>query len=355
MSQESANTRKSNPLDINLALLRPVNGEVPITKIIAGDASMQGILKTLGGGGTNIPKGGSGYMVVKELKAGLILDEMSVSYLTNFYDFHEEYDKHIISYDLPKIKNLCFGMIGATNEVMAQQMMGVESKEGGLIGRTFIIHEFKRRLIDSGFEYHEYPVEDDWKPMKEYLRKLQQIRNQPMFFTEDARKLYNAWYHEFKPEDCHTKTGYEGRMGDAVQKMSIILSASSPDFFDPPEGRFKLISENVLNSAIEECTSLIPTYGRLTMGLGSDPDAKPIHQILRLFDKAPKYQMTRISLISTLHGNVSARKVDELMYDMVQAGNAIQCSIGNLPGWKLTEEYLRKIKKIPPKSNGAAG
>jgi hypothetical protein len=359
LSQESANTRKSNPLDINLALLRSV-GETPITKIIAGDATMQGILKTLANTGTNVPKGGSGYMVCQELKASLILDEMSVSYLTNIYNYHEEYDKHIISYEIPKIKGLCFSMLGATNEVMAQRILDVEAKEGGLVGRSFIIYETKRRLMDSGFEDHgDYPEDADWTPMKQYLRRLQTIKNCPMYWTEGARKLYNEWYHEFKPEDCHSKTGYEGRMGDAVQKMSIILSANEPAFFEPSAGPKKLINENILNEAIEECTSLIPTYTQLTMGIGVDPDAKPIHLILREFNKARDFSLSRIALIGSLYGNVSPRKTDELMYEMCQAGNAKVITVNGLPGWKLTEEFVSKlkIKRTPPnaRSNGASG
>jgi hypothetical protein len=242
--------RKSAPFDINERLLRGDKG-VNNTKVMAGSATMQGVLKTLANTENGQPRGGSGLMLAKEAAGFFIQDPQTIGILTDLYDFHSLYDKHLASYEVPPIRNVCLSMFAGTNELMVQRLLDQTAKEGGFLGRCIVIQETKRRHKDSGFEEDKiYIKEDEWQPIVTFLKKLATISG-PISFSKEARRKYNEWYHSFDMESFYTRTGYEGRLGSHILKLSIILSAAKPGFEE------KVIQINELEEAISTCMNLL--------------------------------------------------------------------------------------------------
>lgn len=331
---ESSNVRKATPLDTVEKLLRGTKG-VNNTKVVGGRASMQGVMKTLATSENGSPPGGSGIMIARELAAFYAKDNMTIPYLTDLYDFKEFYDGHLASYDIPPIKNLCLSLFAGTNDVMAQTLIDTSAKEGGLMGRSFIISEERRRLIDSGFEDHEYPTDDSWIPLQIFLKQLSTVKG-PVHFSEPARKWYNDWYHTLDFEKLRTRTGYEGRMQTHVQKVAVILAAARSNFD-------RIVELEDVQYAIKLVTERLIIYKKMMYGSGQAPNASFQVLVSNELYKSKNNWMSRMQLLFNLHGNVTGTQLDEIMKDFIDSGLIIESSNKGTMGYKMTQLFLDQI------------
>lgn len=337
---ETSAVRKSTPFGINENLLRGTKG-VKNTKVIGGEATMQGVLKTLAMHETGDPPGGSGILIARELAGFFISDPMTIPMLTNLYEYAEVYDKHVASYQLPPIKGVCLSLFAGTNEPMMQALIDKKAKTGGFLGRCIVIAETQRRHKDSGFEEHgKYPKPEAWDPMYTFLRKLSQIKG-PLQFSEEAKDEYNRWYHRFNNEDYNTQTGYEWRIHTHIQKLAVVLSAAKSTFF---EENTKIIGIDALHEAIELCMNLLTIYKKMTFSSGISPTAQYLQEVIKELMKAKNYHATRMQLLMALHGNVTGIQLDEIMKDLEDAGFAKAVSKSGVPGWQLTEKWFNQFK-----------
>lgn len=339
---DTSTVRKNNPFAINENLLRGLKG-AKNTKVIAGEATMQGVLKTLATHETGDPEGGSGIMIARELAGFFISDPMTIPMLTNLYEYSDHYDKHVASYNLPPIKGVCLSMFAGTNEPMMASLIDKKARTGGFLGRCIVIAEDKRRHKDSGFERHgNYPDADAWDPMYTYLRRISKIKG-PLIFSEEARDLYNDWYHAFEMEEYKTQTGYEGRIHTHIQKLAIILSASHAEFFEQDT---KIISVESLKESIELCMNLLTLYKKMTYSAGIAPNAQYLQEVVKELMKAKEYHLTRMQLLMNLHSNVTGVQLDEIMNDLEGSGLAVAQSKNGAPGWKLTQKFLDQFRVV---------
>ena len=332
---DSAVVRKSPPMNITTSLLREINN----TKVMAGAASMQGVLRELGNTEQGKPKGGSGIMIAKELDAFFVKDPSTVGLLTNLYDFHPIYDKQLSTQDIAPIRNVCLSLFGGSNEIMMRGLFDQTATEGGLLGRCMLISENQKRLSNSGFEDNAIIItEEDWNPVKRMLRDLSQVKG-PLIFEDPARRLYNDWYHSLHNKDLNTKTGYEGRIHTHVLKLATILAAAKPGFRKQDNTPNSIAAEDVEN-AINKIGALLPNYKKITLGTGKSPNSYAQSQIAVKLLNAKEQTMSYRDLLNDLFGDVDKETLDKVMESLMAAELVVMKSIKGVPGYKATEKLL---------------
>lgn len=332
---DSAVVRKSAPMDINVPLLRAVNN----TKVMAGAASMQGVLRELGNTQQGKPIGGSGVMIAKELKGFLVKDDSTISILTDLYDYQPLYEKYLSTQDMAPVKNVCLSLIAGSNEVMLQSVFDSTATEGGLLGRFFMIQEEKKRKSNSGFEDNAEIISDDhWKPLEAMLREVALVKG-PVHFEEDARKLYNDWYHSLEHLNLYTKTGFEGRIHTHVLKIAITLAASKPGFRTEHNLPRKVTMEEI-DTAINMVWKLFPNYRKFMLGTGRSPISVAQGQIATALLNAPDHAMTYRDLLNKFFSDIDKETLDKVMENFEAAELVIQRSNKGTPGYKATEKLL---------------
>lgn len=146
--------RKGLPLKVTKSLISKVNN----TKIIDGRTSIQAVVAELAKNYTQHTPGGKGYVVqgasgllyTEELAAFMVDDKATIPILTDLYDYREEWTNHLKSSDTERLKNVCLSMIAASNETFLKEVYTKSALYGGLLGRTVIIYEQKRRHKNAG-------------------------------------------------------------------------------------------------------------------------------------------------------------------------------------------------------------
>ena len=186
--------------------------------------------------------------------------------------------------------------------------------------------------------------EEEWQPIVTFLKQLATIKG-PVTFTLDARRRYNQWYHSFDIEEFHTKTGYEGRLGTHILKLSMILSAAKMKFDQ------RTIGQEELEEAIELCTSLLIVYKRMTYGTGIAETANYTILVTNLLLDAKNHHLSRMQILYKLHGNITGQKLDEVAKDLVDAGFVIEKSINGSAGYQLTEKFMGEFREKQSRNN----
>ena len=229
-------------------------------------------------------------------------------------------------------------MFAGTNEIMFERMLDRTAKEGGLLGRCIVIKEAKRRRKDSGFELDvKYPEEEEFFELVKYLKKLSTIKGQ-LKLSPIARDRYHSWYHSLEIEEFKTKTGYEGRVGTHVLKLSTALSAATPDF------ESREIQLPAMDIAINTCMNLLSQYKKMTYGTGIAPEQEFGIKITSQLLHAKDYYLTQAKLLCDLHGDITLEILNKQMADL-EAKGFIQVRTHNgLPGYQLTERFIEKFK-----------
>lgn len=341
---DTSAVRKSNPMNITRKLLRKLNN----TKVFAGAASMQGILKDLSNTTTSGPKGGSCLLLAKELEAYFIKDPSTIGLLTDLYDYHELYEKVLATQEKIAIKEVCLSLLAGSNEIMMRNLITQQAVEGGLVGRMLIIDEAEKRKSNSGFEDDQLIITDEhWEPCSRFLQRLKTFSNIKLIFTEEARKYYNEWYHSLPDlyKRVNTKTGYEHRLHTHVLKIATILAASTEDFVG-------IVQLKHLDQAIYECGSLIPTYQKLTVGSGSHQDAPPMGQVVLAIVNAPNHEIAHKDLLFKLFGICDAELLTKIITTLEGAELIQQKSIKMIPGYRATDKLIQKVMfKAEEKAN----
>lgn len=333
---DTSAVRKSNPLNITRKRLV----ELGNTKVIAGAASMQGMLKELASTETGKPRGGSGLMLAKEMEAYFVKDPSTIGILTDLYDYHEIYEKILSTQEPIKIKNVCLSLFAGSNEVMMRNLITQQAIEGGLVGRTIIIEEKEKRKCNSGFEDDQILItDDDWKKCDKFLQRLKTFSNVELKFTEDARKYYNDWYRSLPDlvKRLNTKTGFEHRLHTHVLKISTILAASIETFKGVIEQKF-------LEMAIYECGQLIPIYQKLTVGSGPHQDSLPMGHVVLEIVNSPNHEIAHRDLLFRLFGICDAELLTKIVTTLEQAELIEQKSIRMIPGYRATDKLIQKVQ-----------
>ena len=340
----SAVTRKDNPFHLCSLLLRRLGN----TKIFDSKLSMPALIKLLADSESNGPKGGSCALIAGELGAFFVRDETLIADLTDLYNWKAVYEKFVVSYEIAPIKDLCLTFFAGTNEVMMKSLIDTTAREGGLLGRSFVLIEKTRRFADSGYTPGvKYSTDEDWFSLIPCLKRLDALRGE-VTWEPDALVEYDRWYKNFPLEKMPAITGYEGRIQSHVQKLCMI-DAASEYAISPLTTKFTYkIRLDTLNRAIKECEELIATYTRITKGSGESPDALPLQLFLDSVMTARDHKITKSEILTKHLGNMTLSQLDEIVSRMLQANLIVHESINNEIGYSATEKLRREMN---PNSN----
>ena len=183
---DSGETRKSTPLKISNFLLKQVSN----TKLIAGRASIQGIIKELGEvrrtPNGNLIKFAGGIFYSEEFAGALVKDPATSGIMTDIYDYKETHDVILKGEGTIHLEQVSFSILSATNSAFIQDMFSKTDLYGGFVGRTFFLFEERARHKNLGLR--DATEKRDWDPLVLHLRKLAKLQG-PVLLEAEALSL----------------------------------------------------------------------------------------------------------------------------------------------------------------------
>lgn len=341
----SSATRKDAPVREAEKLVR----EIANTKVISGRASIQAVMKTLAENYTNEKghrlKGASGILLSKELSDLIVEDPVAMKVITDWYDCHDRWDNNLISSGVSKLENLCVTVLSASNDILFQDVFKNSEIYGGLLARSFIVSENRRkkknsRMFDTLVDKNLYPV------LIEHLRILAACKG-PIGFTDEARKYYDEWYMSIEDEKFD-RAGVIARMHTGVLKVSMLLAAARKDFS-------MTVREADVEHSINLCLGLIKNYKQITVVSGKSELANPMNLILAELIKDKDHCIQRRVLIQRLLGSLDSNIMDRCTETLIDAEFVVVTSKGGVPAYKLTPKFLETYEKeAAPQVKGAS-
>jgi len=330
----SAVHRKGNPVNMVEGMLK----EISATKVIAGRTSIQAILDELGHTETDkttgkIMKGGSAIMVAPELSAGLVEDPQAIKILTDIYDLKTDFKHHLRSTGRMRIERIVFSMLAASNETLLKDVYTSAAVFGGLLGRTFIVtpNEFRRAnslMDDVDEEAHKVSR----KNLLTKLKKITELAG-PVLVTQDAKESYTNWYIPFRESyrNRGDKSGVAGRIHTSVLKLAIILAVNDCQLE---------IERRHIETAIEDCMSLIPNYNTFVMASGKSTIADAGTAVLQQLAVAGGYRLSRKVILQNNWTAFDAATLDEIVSTFEQGGIIEVVPMGTEAWYALTKKGL---------------
>jgi hypothetical protein len=312
--------RKGVPLKVTQGLLQQVRN----TKIISGRTSIQAVLKTLSENLTNptpnakgdfMIGGASGILYSEELAAFLVDDKATIPILTDIYDYHEEWTNNLKASDTERLKNVVVSMLAASNLDLLKEVYTSAANYGGLLARTVLIMEEKRRQKNSRVFYEPNPNADRLKnDLILHLRKVAAAKGR-MKYNQEAAEAYDEWYQSID-DSTFGRSGVEARIHTTIEKVAMCLAMSESEFD-------LIIHKKHVEEAIDLCMPLIPNYQYLTMAatsnMGNKNGSTVHHEILIAILKAPSRQLTSAQILRKFLGNIDIRGLTDFGNSMVAA------------------------------------
>lgn len=323
---DSGIARKAAPCKFAGKLVQHVGN----TKFIAGRATMQAVVRELGRAYTNergdIIQGAAGLLYSEELSSFVVDDPASIPLFIDLYDYHEKWASNLISINTA-LKNVCLGLLAASNSDLFNSVYTEKAIKGGLLGRTLIIKQDRPRHRRSLFDMK--PIDSGVDQLKKHLVRISRLKGSLTLLPE-ALLEYNSWYKAIPDEVFVDRIGFGSRLGTHVAKLSISLAASREDFD-------KSINKLDIEQAISICQDLRGTYKSLSFGIGSSSTSYLTSLVLKAIVSSEKFHITREKLIQRTFGDIeSAEVLDRVLLLMVQGGIVEERSLSNFVGYKLT-------------------
>ena len=241
--------RKGDPISLCKELLQECGG----VRIISGCNSIQGLIHDLSMQKT-FPDGSvlnkaQGIMISSEFVTFLTADPNALDFLIELYNVHEHeesWEKTLKGSPVEKLRSPCLSMLIASNQVMFNDVVKQKQREGGFIGRTFLIYEKHTKTINDLIDPPE--IELDTKALVSWLKKISKVEGE-FRWTSGAIDVYRPWYRKLalslRSEDVEDATGTLNRLGDQVLRVAMLISLSRKEDLD-------LVGED-LSLAIDKC------------------------------------------------------------------------------------------------------
>jgi hypothetical protein len=176
--------------------------------------------------------------------------------------------------------NICINLLACTTlDWMSNNMPG-DTIEGGFTGRVIFVVGEDPRLRNA------WPVmtEEQKKMRVELIGDI--IRISKLYgefsITDEAKKIYTKWYDTTKePADLRLRP-YEGRKGDHVLKIAMILSAS--EYHPGKECEYLIRGRHIRTTLdiLKKAEKLMPLAFR---GAAFSKNSKDIDRVLRQMEK----------------------------------------------------------------------
>jgi len=328
--------RKDPPLKLSNKLL----DSVIHTKVISGSASKEAILDYLSQdiavGKTGITvRGGQGIVIAPEL-AGFFLDDPKlIEYLTDWWDYKEKYERNLRS-GRYQISNLCFSLLGGSNEELLQTIYTRRATYGGLLRRTLMVKADESRPPNSlmYIDLAKYQLVTLIDPLKEIAKLKGAVQR-----TDGAARVYDSWYKDLHRlyKKFGDKSGVLQGMHTNVLKLSIIIAAN----------RLSMeINEDDFNLAIDEVTRLRPNYNVYSMVTGMSNEAKIGGMILQaLYENRANGATKRTELMNRYWNEMSIQQLDEMLDRLQQAEMISFTPDFGTPAYTLTQKAIDMFEK----------
>lgn len=331
----SSATRKDAPVRIAEKLIR----DVGTTKIVSGRTSIQAVMKILSENYTNAQghrlKGASGILCSKELSDLIVDDPVAMKVITDWYDCHDIWDNNLVSSGVSKLENLCVTILAASNDILFQDVFKNSEIYGGLLARSFIVSETRRKKKNSRM-YDRLDQVDLYPLLIKHLESLTKLKG-ALIFTDSARLYYDQWYQSIDDERFD-RAGVIARMHTGVLKVAILLAAARPDFE-------MTVQEKDVEGSIDLCLGLIKNYKQITVVNGRSELATPMNMILGELIKDKDHCIQRKVLIQRLLGSIDSQIMDRCTETLIDADFIAITAKGGNPAYRLTDKFLVDYEK----------
>lgn len=312
------------------------------TKVIEGRTSMPAVARELGTFRTGEEKGSSCIIYSEELSSLFAGGADCVDLLTDLWDFHKKWPVNLISWQTTLV-DTCITLYAATNETLLKTVFDPRALYGGLLSRTIVVIEKRKRRKDSMGRKAMYAEHElDYKCLEAHLKNLSKKKG-TIRLDDEAYDEFNNWYmNQWSEDNPKTKTGIEGRMKTHVMKVSMLLSLCEWDLE-------MVIRKKHVDLAIELCTKLYKNYQLISMEGGTSPTAHPAALMLRMLRNSPNNELPRTTILRRNIGEMNVTVLDEVVNSMKEAELLIETNCSNVVAYRLTEKALELLEESESK------
>lgn len=331
--------RKSVPISLAEKLVYKIN----CTRVLNGRASIQAVIKELGKAYTcedkSIITDAIGFLISPELDTMLVKDDQVPTILMDLYDTHtkERWKNVLVGKDNKgdTLKNVYLTLLGASNETNLVGAMPKTATEGGLIARTSIILEEKKRRINSLITSPK--IIPNLITLSKRLFEISNLEGEFKFDTTVDIK-YEKWYNSFMTLESMDKTGTLDRLPDTILKVAMNISMSNKDEL--------VILQADLDEAIWRCQETLVGMRKVFLGSGEHNLARPSAMILRFLISHKEHQMSRMQVLKKLYGEADAIDLDRIVDTLNQSGFIELVNVDGEVYYKLKEELVGRYETI---------
>lgn len=278
------------------------------TRLITGRNSIQGVIKELSTQRTLenglVLNDAQAFLCAPELNSFVVHDPEALTILTDLQNTHEhekEWKNTLKNSPVESLKNPCITFLGASNESLFEDLIQSKDIEGGFLARCFVIHESKRRTVNSLMFKPENLISKE--ELSNPLKELVNVKGE-FFMDFDVRLFYDKWYKILAKVESDDKTGSMDRLGDQVLKLAMIVSlAHGPELN---------ITKEHIEIAIERTEEAVLGVRQITGGKGKSELSPAVSKVLKALLDAPEYTLERKKLLNKVWPDV-----DSLVFDRV--------------------------------------
>jgi hypothetical protein len=301
--------RKGRPVDFCEELVK----ELAVIKCISGRSSIQGIMDELAHTETvngKMLKGGAAIWYAPELASGIVSDEAAISILTDIYDGKTDFKNLLRHSPRFKVERIVFTAFMASNIDMIKGVYDQRATQGGLLARTFLITE-QGEFRPSNALMRKVDMTESRKKVADALKAISQLQGE-ILFTDEAIKVYEPWYNEFRTAyRGRDKGGIAGRMHTGVKKLSCILAANDMEL--TVRGRH-------IEEAIHECLILMPNYNEFIMASGKSDISAAGAILITELQNATDFCMDKRLILRKHWQDIDIETLDKLTATLAEAG-----------------------------------
>ena len=313
-------------------------------RVIAGQASIEGIIKELGNAYTTksgrIITTAEAFLISGEFGSFLLENPKLFTQLTDLYDsiYHDEWTKTLSSQDQNKLKDLNLVGLFAANEVHFNEALPLHAKKGGFLGRVVCVYESKNRKLNAAIRKTDDP-DINYDGLLEHLKEVAKLKGE-FTIVEEAIVLYEKWYYVFYniEKENIDDTGTAARAKDTILKVCMLLSlATRLDM---------IITEDHMSEAISQVMNTLSSTKTMIVGEGKQEHARKAKMILGIITNSPDHKITRKNLISRGFGEFDALDIDRVIETFEQGGLVKKWSSGKDLWYRVTEEAITLLTKF---------
>jgi len=308
------------------------------TRVIAGSASIQAVIKELGVRESGGLRGASCLLYSEELASFYATEKGTNMLLNDLADFHPLWERLLVSWQA-KLERVCVTLLAASNETNLKTVFDQIAVNGGLLSKTIINIEDKKRHKDPMIRKVISPpgMEDN---LKAVLKCISKLRGE-MTWEQDAADEFSSWYEQW--DENQDKTGVAGRMKTHIKKVGMCLVVA--------DGTGELrIRKPHIEEAIDLVIPLYRNYRVISMESGKAATAEPAALILRILGESKDYRMKERTMLRRFLGQLNIQILTDVMPTLEKAELVMSITENNEQTYvlmpKAIELYVKKKQKV---------